>query len=355
MTTWTKTKDSRIKKRDGVYWARFMKRGRRVEQSLETKSYEVARRVVDDIDAKVTMGRSWKKERELFKDAWIQFLIDKREGTKVRPVRDTTLAHYAYFGDVHFLPFFGEKRIGDIDSHQWDDFIEFTKKKHGDILFFNARKYMSGFFTWAKRHEKISQPPYLRDPDARHNKEKEKVTPGKAYTKDELKRLLAASKVHGRFHLWMKMAVFMGMRPGEINQLARDRVDLDAKMISLKRSDTKTNSARRIPIHQSVMVPLALQMIASKESPYLFPNRKDKQRAMDPQGFKKIWYALAERAGVDGRMYDFRHTFITNAIAQGLNPAAVGMMTGTSLAMIEKFYLHLNNDSLRKEMDGFRI
>ena len=66
MTNWTPTKDSRIKKRDGVYWARFMKKGRRVEQSLDTQNFELAKRQVDDIEAKILVGRSWKKERELF-------------------------------------------------------------------------------------------------------------------------------------------------------------------------------------------------------------------------------------------------------------------------------------------------
>lgn len=353
--TWIKTNDSRIKKRDGVYWARFMKRGRRVEQSLDTKSFELAKRQVEDIEGKILAGRSWKKERELFKDAWIQFLIDKREGNRVKPTRPRTLKDYAWFGEKFFIPYFGDQRLGDIDSHAWESFIEFVRKEHGEILFFNLRKHFSGFLTWAKRHEKIQTPPYLRDPDAKKNKEKEEFTPGKAYTKPELKALLKASKSHGRFHLWMLMSVYMGMRPGEVSQLSRDRIDLDAGVINLKRADTKTNSARRIPIHPKVLLALAERMAATKDLNYLFPNRHDKARPMDPQGFKKVWYDIAEKAKVDGRPYDFRHTFITHAIAQGLNPAAVGMIAGTSLQMIEKYYLHLSNDDLKKTLRHFEV
>jgi integrase len=354
---WTPTKDSRIKKRDGVYWARFMKKGRRVEQSLDTKSFELAKHQVEDIEAKLLAGRSWKKERQLFKEAWLEFLIDKKTGNKVRPGRQKTLKEYAAFGVRYFLPFFGDMRLSDIDGHAWDEFIEHVRKEHGDILFFNIRKYMSGFLTWAKRHEKILTPPYLRDPDAVANKEKEHFTPGKAYSKAELKRLLKASRKHGAFHLWMLMAVHMGMRPGEINQLLLERIDLEAGVIDLRRADTKTNTARRVPIHKAVLSELALRVVyaTSKGSPYLFPNRNDRARPMDPQGFKKVWYAIAASAEVEGRMYDFRHTFITHAIAGGLNPAAVGKMTGTSLKMIEQYYLHLSNDDLRREMARFQI
>ncbi len=352
---WAPTKDSRIKKRDGVYWARFMKKGRRVEQSLETKSFELARRQVEDIEGKLLVGRSWKKERELFKDAWLQFLIDKKDGNRVKPGRDRTLKDYSWSGDKYFLPYFSSFRLGDIDSNAWEGFVAYVQKESAGTQFFSLRKHFNHFLTWAKRHEKLLAPPYLRDPDARTRAKREDAGPGKAYTTEELRRLIFSSKRHGKFHLWMLMSVYMGMRPGEICHLSRARIDLESGVINLKRADTKTNKARRVPIHPKVMLPLAERMAATRAVEYLFPNRHDKSRPMDPQGFKKVWYEIANAAGVDGRPYDFRHTFITHAIAQGLNPAAVGMITGTSLEMIEKVYLHLSNDDLKGITSRFEI
>ncbi len=352
---WQPTKDSRIKKRDGVYWARFMKKGRRIEQSLETKSFELAKRQVEDMEGKLLVGRSWKKERQLFKDAWLEFLIDKQNGHLVKPARPRTLKDYTWSGAKYFMPFFSDFRLGDIDAQVWDDFIAYVQKESGDTQFFSLRKHFNHFLTWAKRSDKLSVTPYLRDPDAKERAEREEVGPGKAYTLEELGRLLKASKSHGKFHLWMLMSVYMGMRPGEICGLARSRIDLDAGMIKLKRADTKTNKARRVPIHAKVLVALAERMAVTRELEYLFPNLHDKTRPMDPQGFKKVWYAVAIAAKVDGRPYDFRHTFITHAIAQGLNPAAVGKLTGTSLEMIEKVYLHLSNDDLKSIIHRFEI
>lgn len=355
MTAWIKTKDPRIKKRDGVYWARFMKRGRMVEESLETKNFEVAKNLVESIEAKILLGRSWKKEKQLFEDAWIEFLIDKKEGNKVRPAREKTLKEYASFGKRFYLPFFGKKRLADIDDHSWREFVDWVRKNFGDIQFFNIRKYMMGFLTWAKRHEKILTPPYLFDPDAKKNIEKEEFTPGKAYTKEELKRLREASKSHERFYLFMLMAQYMGMRPSEMTQLKKDRIDLENNVIFLKRADTKTNKARRVPIHKRVKPLLMAQIAASGASEYLFPNRNDKSRPMDRTGFKKVWSEIMEKAGVEGRMYDFRHTFITHALASGMNPIAVAEITGTSIRIIQKYYLHFSADDLNRAMETFEL
>lgn len=352
---WKPTKDARIKRRDGVYWARFMKKGRRVEQSLETKSFEIAKRQVEDIEGKLLIGRSWKKERQIFKDAWLEFLIDKQSGNRVKPARARTLKDYTWSGDKYFLPFYSEYRLGDIDSVSWEKFIKFVQRRSKGTGFFSLRKHFNHFLTWAKRHEKLSISPYLLDPDAKDNKEKDDFTPGKAYSLDELASLLEASKAHDNFHLWMLMSVYMGMRPGEICLLSRSRIDFEAGIISLKRADTKTNKARRVPIHPRVVEALRERMEATRDNEHLFPNRHDQSRPMDPQGFKDIWFEVAKRAGVDGRPYDFRHTFITHAIAQGLNPAAVGMITGTSLEMIEKVYLHLSNDDLKSITQRFEI
>lgn len=355
MSLWGETKDSRIKKRDGVYWARFMKRGKRVEVSLETRNFELAKTLIADIEGKLLAGRSWKRERQLFRDAWIEFLVDKKLGNRVRPARDKTLREYAGFGVRYYLPYFGEMRLSDIDSKAWELFVKETKRSHPDILFFNIRKYMMGFLTWAKRHEKILVPPYLFDPDAKLTKEKEEFTPGKAFTKDELSRLRKASAQRPTFHAFMLAMQYMGMRPGEVNQLKRDRLDFRSGVIKLKKVDTKTNSARNVPIHPLAIDALKAQYALTEGLEHMFPNRSDEHDPMDPQGFKKVWEACCEEAGVEGRVYDLRHTFITHAIAGGINPAIVARITGTSLRIIEKYYLHLTDNDLSSAIKGFEL
>lgn len=358
MTTWANTRDPRIKKRNGVYWARFSKKGQRVEQSLETENLEVAKALVADIEAKLLVGKSWKRDRQLFEDAWIEFLSDKASGNKVRPAREKTLQEYAAFGERFYLPRFGKLRLGDIDEDVWREFVAYVQANHPGIQFFNVRKYMMGFFTWAKAHGKVLTPPYLFNPDALDEQQREEFTPGKAYTKPELKRMRTAAKERGSFYLFMCIAQYMGMRPSEITQLKRERIDLENKVIVLKKIDTKTNSGRVVPIHPKVELLLTEHLAKVRACDYVFPHAHKHLKPnapMNKTGFKKVWAAILEAAGVEGRLYDFRHTFITHAIARGLSPSVVAKMTGTSIRIIEKYYLHFSPDDFHKEIRKFEL
>lgn len=77
MISWGKTGDARIKKREGRYWARFSKKNKRVEASLGTKNFEVAKRLVDEIEAKIHLGKSWKLDKQLFRRPYRLNLYNK--------------------------------------------------------------------------------------------------------------------------------------------------------------------------------------------------------------------------------------------------------------------------------------
>lgn len=358
---WGKTKDHRIKKRDGVYWARFMKKGKRVEESLGTKSFEIAKHKVQDIEAKLIIGRSWKTERQLFSEAWTEFLIDKKAGNKVRPAREKTLYEYASFGERFYKPFFGDDRVGDIDEHRYREFVAWIQEKFGSIQFANIQKYFSGFLTWAEAHGKIQPPrPYLFNPDAKADLEKEEYSPGKAYTKEQLRLMREAAEKYGpKTYLFTLMAQYMPFRPPkEITHLKKDRIHIDQNLIFLKKADTKTNKARTVPIHPIVRPLLIEQMKLSGDSKYLFPNahiHAKPDAPMDRGGFRKAWAKILEAADVDGRVYDFRHTFITHALTSGMDPIAIAQMTGTSLKVMQDYYLHLSKRDYVTAIEKFEL
>jgi integrase len=348
---WEPTKDRRIKKRGEFYWARFKKRGVTVQESLSTQSFDTAKRMVEEIESCILLGVDWRKERELFDTAWEEFMIDKAQGNKTKIAREKTLAEYAGFGERFYLPHFKTFRLQDVNDAAWEEFVEKIRKERSDMLFFNLRKYLMGFLSWAKRKGKIRELPQLFDPDAKVRAERETAGPGRAYTLEELQIMRArAAEIGGGFYLFVLMAQFMGMRPGEINQLKRDRVDLLTGVIALRKSDTKTHRARLVPIHPEVLPKLEFQMSWAKDSPYLFPNHRDRQRPMDKTGFKKRWAEVLEAANLSGRFYDFRHTFITHALRSGMNPVVVAEITGTSIKVIQKHYLHLSPGDLTAEI-----
>lgn len=71
---------------------------------------------------------------------------------------------------------------------------------------------------------------------------------------------------------------------------------------------------------------------------------------MDKGGFKKPWIALREALGIVGRFHDFKHTWITCALASGMNPVVVSKIVGTSINVIERVYLHLRDEDLAREI-----
>lgn len=354
MTAWARTSDPRVKKRDGKYWARFSKKGRRIEAALGTKNFEVAKRIVDEIEAKIHLGKSWRRDRQLFKEAWLEFLVDKESGNKVRAAREKTLHEYAAFGIRYFIPYFGEMTLGEIDEEAWLGFLAWVKKEFGKIQLFNILKYMNGFYTWVEAHGKGSRP-YLHNPDARAQREADEVAPKRAFTLEELERLRKVSARNPRLHLVVLAMQYMGMRPSEVTQLRKDRINLAAGVIELRKADTKTNTARVVPIHAGVLEALKRQMVASGESAYVFPHAHDKDRAMDRTGLKRAWLECAEAAGIAGTMYDIRHAFITHAIAQGVMPSAVARIAGTSIRVIERHYLHLSPKFLGDELSRLSL
>ena len=49
-------------------------------------------------------------------------------------------------------------------------------------------------------------------------------------------------------------------------------------------------------------------------------------------------------------LYTLRHSFITDAINQGMNTLAVARLVGTSLRMIDRHYGHLASDAVREQL-----
>lgn len=349
---WQSTRDSRIKRRGNIYWARFKKRGQTVEQSLETRSFDIAKRMVENIEQDVLLGVNWRRDKEYFETAWPDFLSDKAKGIKTKQARAKTLKEYVGFGERYYLPNFKDVMLSDLED-AWELLVDKIKKEKPNMHFDNLRKYLMGFGSWAHKKGKVRARLEFFDPDIKRKEERQKDSPGRAYTTEELaKQRRSAVRQGKRYLLFTLMCQYMGMRPSEITQLKKDRIDLNDDLIRLRKADTKNKAARDVPIHPRLRKRLIAQMEQTEGlSDFLFPNRNDRSRPMDPTGFKKYWYAQDE----DGRIYDFRHTFITHAIKQGLNPSAVAMMTGTSLKMIEQRYLHFSAKDLNKEILKFHL
>lgn len=361
------SRDPRIKKIGSFYHARFSRRGVRVEQSLETSSFELAVQLTNDIEKAILTGGDYK---ELFDDSiankgktlligelWPICIEQKTNGTrKVRKLREKSLKEYIGFYDRYYEGFWANKTLAEITPENWAEFIEYAQaksKKGKDLKIFNLWKYFSGFCSWCVQLGHIKEMPEIFNPDSDDSED----GVGKNFTNEELKEFRENSIKYGEgFHLWIMMAQFMGMRSSEITQLRKSRIKPEFRLIALAKADTKTNTARKVPVHPEVWPLIEAQVSRFPDSPYLFPNRNDHQRPMDPTGFKKPWTALREELGIDGRFHDFRHSYATRIFANpSVNPVMAAKSLGMSMRVAMEVYIHFSEDQLVVLTKGIQL
>jgi len=158
------------------------------------------------------------------------------------------------------------------------------------------------------------------------------------------RRLLKASV--GAERDLIEGAALTGARAGELAMAKRKQFDARLKSIQF----SGKTGARTIPLSNAAIV--LFKRLAKGKDPedWLF-TRDDGQRWAHSD-----WDELIRDAGEKARLpkgvclYTLRHSFITQAITDGMTTLDVARLCGTSVAMIEKHYGHLVASSARKRL-----
>lgn len=77
-------------------------------------------------------------------------------------------------------------------------------------------------------------------------------------------------------------------------------------------------------------------------------SKSEVRKPFDKDFWTGSFERAAARAGVVGTVYSLRHSAITDMVADGLPIAVIAFRVGTSIAMIEKHYAHLNDKNLEE-------
>jgi integrase len=165
-------------------------------------------------------------------------------------------------------------------------------------------------------------------------------------TREEIRILLQQSKIlkPDWYKIWA-LALFSGMRSGELYALLRQDVDLNNKLISVTKSfnkhigikSTKSGRNRRIPIADNLMPLIKELMVGPKHEP-LLPR---------PYDWKKGDQARITRNFCTGigisevKFHDLRATFITQLFAAGASIAEVQAIVGHVDLKTTQRYLRL--------------
>lgn len=374
---WRPTSDPRIKRRyNGQLYARFTKLGIRVEQRLHETNMRAAKEACDRIEELIGANRGLppnvirQKVRELFGEEappterplligelWPRFIAFRKAGSKkhkIQPWRAKTLLEYESFWERSFKPFWEFKLPSEIEPN-WEAFIAAERRRSSrgmDLTLACQTKYMNGFTSFLVLDKVLPAKPLIWNPDPEKGEHGEEGEDGAGIVIPDDVGLKLLRHSRGAFGLFVRMAALHGMRSSEITQIKKNRLDLRNGVIRLRPIDVKTGSktkkGRLVPIHRAVLRRLRAQIKVSGDSPYLFPNQRDRERPMDPTGFYGQWYELRTTVGMpEITPHDLRHTYATKIFSNPhVNPVLACKALGMSMQTAERVYIHFDEKHL---------
>lgn len=197
----------------------------------------------------------------------------------------------------------------------------------------------------------------------------------------------------------VKTGALIGLRPGEALGLLKVDVDLERRMLRVRRShgrnQTKTGREREFPIPDDLLEDLR-EAMASSPTEYVFPAIDGSRQRADTKLARMLRQAL-RRAGIlvgyryacphagcghaeirvtaekgqdcptcgyrlrcsaipkPLRYYDLRHTCATLHREAGCDPLVVKLMLGHALDLTEGTYTHLGEDFQRREINKLKL
>jgi integrase len=165
-------------------------------------------------------------------------------------------------------------------------------------------------------------------------------------TNEEAKTFLREAKItqHRFYPIWA-MALFTGMRSGELFALRWLDIDLDSRNISVKRqwtnkdgfTDTKTRKSRQVPISDELLSFLKELKLQSRGE-YVLPRSREWENGEQALITREFCQAI----GVTPiKFHDLRATFITNLLARGESLARVMAIVGHTQLKTTNVYLRL--------------
>jgi integrase len=161
-----------------------------------------------------------------------------------------------------------------------------------------------------------------------------------------------AANLASRYRPMVMFAAATGLRPAEWLALEWRDLDLQARVVYVRRSFTKgrlkctkTEASRRAVPLQAIALDAIERQQPSPHSPLLFA--AERGGYLDLHNFRnREWKPAQRAAGIEPmrRVYDLRHTFATFALRAGISTFDLSRYMGASLTMIDRHYGHLARD-----------
>lgn len=249
---------------------------------------------------------------------------------------------------------FGGKQLRDIGIEDGDDYVD----SRDDIEPKTIANHLTLLISMLNYAASLKVPWILRVPDFKKPKV---IVLGRDYrylrNADEIDRFLRAAREEDELvYMVFLVAIYTGMRAGEIAGLEWPDVDFDQRLIMVQRSfngPTKSGAARPVPILDALLYDLRAWKL-QHPSALVFTNRDGRMLGRSGRIFQEVLHRVLDRAGFPkttsdtGRVrryvtfHGLRHTFASHWMMRGGNIFKLQKILGhQSMAMTER-YSHLS-------------
>ncbi|HET9292036.1 MAG TPA: tyrosine-type recombinase/integrase [Actinomycetes bacterium] len=310
-----------------------------------------ARQVEAELLAQIATGQhrgsKTKTVAELI-ERWLEWRLS------VRPISPTTVAAYRGYIDRSILPSLGRLQVGQLDAATLDTFYARLRRQGGKggrpLAASSVRQIhaiLSGALTRAVVWGWISHnPARLASPPSREQADTQPPA-----VIDAARLLRTAAAEDEELGLFLRLAVVLGARRGELCALRWSEVDLDQGEVliagavvrvpreALLAKPTKTHAKRRVAIGAGTAELLRARRITQAKDAlacgtslaadaYVFSHVPDGSAPIDPDGITHRFQRLARRLGVRCRLHDLRHFMVTQLVAGGVDWRTVSGRAG---------------------------
>ena len=249
----------------------------------------------------------------------------------------------------HLRPAFGTLRLSNIRVSQVDAFVAershlSPKTVNNQLTLLISMLRLSVDLGWLQSVPRIKKPKVGLDSDYRYLRTDREVT-----------ALLRAAQVEDEHvHVMYATALYTGLRAGELARLQWADLDLDRRLITVRRSytgPTKSGRIRRVPILDPLL-PLLRAWRLRHPGNLIFTNRDGGMFGASARIFQEVLHRVLDRAGFESPMIDgkrrwhitfhgLRHTFASHWVMGGGDLFKLQKILGHSGIEMTLRYAHL--------------
>lgn len=312
---------------DGTYRVSYSKKNPITKQAItltrkKIKSFAEAQRVYRELVIQVE-----KRIQKQQVPTWERLIEELLEDMRSRGLLERTIHTYGFCLRAHTLEEWGNRLITEITTHEIRALIQKRVGQKSVAHQQNLVKFIKAAFLCAVEHGylKVNPTPKFRF------KISEKVK--RVLTEEQIRVFLSKAKEFGSewFEHWA-VAVYTGMRSGELYALTWDKVNFETRQITVNAAwnskdgfkTTKSGHERIVPINEQLLIILK-ELKLQNTQPFVLPRNLRWDKGGQANELQKF---LIGHSLPPIRFHDLRATWATLLLSKGVPPAQVMKMGG---------------------------